>query len=138
MRTERGIAVRETKSSDARDYVNLIGVRGGEGSTAQVAGTLFGKQHKPSIVGIDEHTVDLPPARHMLVVHNDDIPGMIGHVATALGAAGVNISDMDVGRSPSGEAALMVMATDALVPAELIAQVVALPGVHSARAIDLG
>src|SRR3954469_21608050 len=58
---ERGIAVRETKSSDARDYVNLIGVRGGDGS--QVAGTLFGKQQAPRIVAIDEHTVDLPPAR---------------------------------------------------------------------------
>ena len=37
-----------------------------------VAGTLFGKQQAPRIVGIDEHTVDLPPSRHMLVVHNDD------------------------------------------------------------------
>ena len=54
----------------------------------------------------------------MLVVHNDDTPGMIGRVTTVLGDAGVNISDMGVGRSPSGEAALMVMATDSLVPAE--------------------
>jgi D-3-phosphoglycerate dehydrogenase len=135
---ERGIAVRETKSSDARDYVNLIGVRGGEGSNAQVAGTLFGKQQGPRIVAIDEHTVDLPPARHMLVVHNDDTPGMIGRVGMVLGDAGVNISDMDVGRSPSGAAAMMVMATDALVPADVIARVLAEPGVQSARAIDLG
>jgi D-3-phosphoglycerate dehydrogenase / 2-oxoglutarate reductase len=133
---ERGISVRETKSSDARDYVNLVGVRGGDGS--QVAGTLFGKQQAPRIVAIDEHTVDLPPARHMLVVHNDDTPGMIGRVGIALGEAGVNISDMDVGRSPSGEAAMMVMATDALVPADVLARVLAEPGVQSARAIDLG
>jgi D-3-phosphoglycerate dehydrogenase len=133
---ERGISVRETKSSDARDYVNLIGVRGGQG--AQVAGTLFGKQQAPRIVAIDEHTVDLPPARHMLVVHNADRPKVIGRVATALGEAGVNISDMDVGRSPSGEAAMMVMATDALVPADVIARVLAEPDVQSARAIDLG
>jgi D-3-phosphoglycerate dehydrogenase len=133
---ERGISVRETKASDARDYVNLVGVRGGDGS--QVAGTLFGKQQAPRIVAIDEHTVDLPPARHMLVVHNDDTPGMIGRVGIALGEAGVNISDMDVGRSPSGEAAMMVMATDALVPAEVLARVLAEPGVQSARAIDLG
>src|SRR5262249_61325948 len=38
---QRGIAVRETKSSDARDYVNLIVVRGDQGS--HVAATLFGK-----------------------------------------------------------------------------------------------
>ena len=61
---ERGIAVRETKSADARNYVNLIEVRGTIGDrTAQAAGTLFGKDQAPRIVGIDEHTVDLPPAR---------------------------------------------------------------------------
>ena len=135
---ERGISVRETKSSDARDYVNLITVRGVNGSTAQVAGTLFGKQQGPRIVGIDEHTLDLPPARHMLVVHNDDSPGMIGRVGMVLGDAGVNISDMGVGRSPTGAAALMVMATDALVPTDVLARVLAEPGIQSARAIDLG
>src|SRR4051794_41751165 len=85
-----------------------------------------------------EHTLDLPPARHMLVVHNEDRPGMIGQVTTVLGEAGVNISDMGVGRSPTNEAALMVMATDALVPADVLARVLAGPGVQSARAIDLG
>jgi D-3-phosphoglycerate dehydrogenase len=134
-----GISVRETKSADARDYVNLIEVRGTVGDrTAQAAGTLFGKQQGPRIVGIDEHTVDLPPARYMLVVHNSDEPGMIGHVTSLLGDATVNISDMGVGRSPSGEAALMVLATDSSVPANLIDQILTVPGVQSARAIDLG
>ena len=77
--------------------MNLITVRGGEG--AQVAGTLFGKHQGPRIVGIDEHTLDLPPARHMFVVHNDDRPKMIGRVGPVLGDAGINISDMGVGRT---------------------------------------
>jgi D-3-phosphoglycerate dehydrogenase len=132
---QRGIAVRETKSADARDYVNLVAVRGDEGT--HVAGTLFGKHQGPRIVGIDEHIVDLPPSRHMLVVHNEDVPGMIGRVTTILGDAGINISDMDVGRSPSGAAALMAIATDTLVPAEIVARVAQQPGVQSARAIDL-
>ena len=36
----------------------------------------------------------------MLVVRNDDRPGVIGIVGTALGAAGVSISSMAVGPSP--------------------------------------
>ena len=90
----------------------------GEGG-AHVAATLFGKQEAPRIVGIDEHIVDLPPSRHMLVVHNEDVPGVIGKVATILGDAGINISDMDVGASPSGAAALMAIATDTLVPPDV-------------------
>jgi D-3-phosphoglycerate dehydrogenase len=133
---QRGISVRETKSSDARDYVNLIVVRGDQGT--HVAATLFGKHQAPRIVAIDGHQVDLPPARHMLVVHNDDSPGMIGRVGTVLGDAGINISNMDVGQSPSGEAALMVIATETAVPAEVVEQMTRQTGVQSARAIDLG
>jgi D-3-phosphoglycerate dehydrogenase len=132
----RGIAVRETKASDARDYVNLIVVRGDQGT--HVAATLFGKQQAPRIVGIDGHQVDLPPARHMLVVHNEDVPGMIGKVTSTLGASGINISDIHVGRSPTGEAALMAIATDSLVSSEIVARINELDGVQSARAIDLG
>jgi D-3-phosphoglycerate dehydrogenase len=135
----RGLLPRETKSADARNYVNLIEIKGACGErVAQAAGTLFGKQQGPRIVSIDEHTVDLPPARYMLVVHNSDTPGMIGAVTSQLGKADVNISDMGVGRSPSGEAALMVLATDSPVSAETVARVSAEPGVQSARAIDLG
>ena len=132
---ERGIAVRETKSSDARDYVNLVTVRG-EGGT-HVAATLFGKQDAPRIVGIDDHRVDLPPSRHLLVVHNEDVPGMIGTVATILGDAQINISDMEVGTSPTGEAALMAIATDTLVSAEVVRRITESDGVTSAVAIDL-
>ncbi len=133
---QRGIAVRETTSSDARDYVNLIVVRGDQGT--HVAATLFGKQQAPRIVGIDGHSVDLPPARHMLVVHNEDVPGMIGRVTTLLGDAGINISNMDVGQSPSGEAALDGHRDRGAGPADVVARVGEQPGVQSARAIDLG
>ena len=44
-----------------------------------VAGTLYGKQDAPRIVGIDDHIVDVPPSRHMLVVRNDDVPGHDRH-----------------------------------------------------------
>jgi D-3-phosphoglycerate dehydrogenase len=133
---QRGIAVRETKSSDARDYVNLIVVRGDQGT--HVAATLFGKQQAPRIVGIDGHSVDLPPARYMFVVHNDDTPGVIGRVGTVLGEAKINISNMDVGQSPQGEAALMVIATEVPVPDDVVERVTQQPGVQSARSIDLG
>ena len=90
------------------------------------------------IVAIDGHQVDLPPARYMLVVHNDDTPGVIGRVGTVLGDAKVNIANMDVGQSPSGEAALMVIATEVPVPSDVVEKVTNQTGVQSARAIDLG
>ena len=136
---ERGITVRETKTSTARDYVNLISVCGiaGERPT-HVAGTLYGKNDAPRIVGIDHHIVDLPPSSHMLVVHNADVPGIIGVVGTVLGRAGVNIDDMDVGRSASGAAAMMAISTAGAVPSGVVQEIRDSPGVIDARAITLG
>ena len=62
---------------------------------------------------VDDHSVDVPPADHMLVVRNDDVPGMIAAVTGVVGEAGINIDDMHLGRSEDGTAALMILATDA-------------------------
>jgi D-3-phosphoglycerate dehydrogenase len=132
---QRGLIVRETKSSDARDYVNLVSVRAAGG--VNVAGTLFGKQETPRIVGIDDHSVDLPPSSHLLVVHNDDRPGMIGQVTTELAASDINISDIHVGRSAAGESALMAIATDTPVGAAIVERIAAMPGIHLARSVAL-
>lgn len=134
----RGIAVRESMSSSALDYVNLVTLRGQvDGRRVHVAGTLFGKRAVPRIVGIDDHSVDVPPSSHMLVVRNTDTPGMIGKVGTILGDAGINIADMDVGTNAAGEAALMVLSTYSPVPPDVVALLRATPGVLDAKAIDL-
>ncbi len=133
----RGLTVRETKLSAARDYVNLVELRGSyQGRPTHVAGTLVGKQASPRIVGIDDHIVDVPPSAHMLVVRNDDVPGVIGTVGSILGDAKVNIDDMVVGRTTSGAAALMVLSTAAAVDAAVIGSLRAADGILDARAID--
>jgi len=134
--SERGIEVRETTSSSARDYVNLVSLRGTvDGRDVHVAGTM--SADKPRVVAINEHTVDVPPARHMLVVRNEDRPGMIALVAGALGDAAINISDMRVGKNPAGEAALMVLTTEDAVPAPVVAEIAARDGIRDVKAIDL-
>ncbi len=124
--TERGIEVKETKTSAAHDYVNLITLRGGDHS---LAGSLFGLRAEARLVMVDDHTVDIPPALHMVIVRNENRPGLIGLVGATVGQAGVNISDMDVGRSPAGEAALMVLSTDQPVPAPVLAELRRAPGI---------
>src|SRR4051794_8243028 len=129
---EHGVEVRETTSATSVDYVNLITVRGGG---HVLAGTLTGGRGEPRIVNVDDHTTDLPPAAHMLVVRNDDRPGMIGYVGTALGNAGVNIADMDVGRSQTPGSAIMVLATTDPTPPDVIEQLRAAPGILSVHVL---
>ncbi len=129
---ERGVEVRDTSTATAHDYVNLISIRGGDHG---IGGTLVGLRGEPRIVMLDGHTIDLPPASHMLVVRNDDRPGMIAYVAAVLAEAGVNIDDMHLGRSERGEAALQVIATDRSVPSEVQDMIRGGDGIVSVRAV---
>ncbi|HEX2381939.1 MAG TPA: phosphoglycerate dehydrogenase [Acidimicrobiales bacterium] len=129
---ERGVEVRESSSSTAQDYVNLVTVRGGSHA---VAGTLVGLRGDPRIVMIDDLSVDLPPAKNMLIVRNDDVPGMIAAVTGALAEAGINVGDMHLGHSIDGAAAMQVLATNVPVGADVAAALRAVPGIVSVHSL---
>nr|MBA2624485.1 phosphoglycerate dehydrogenase [Acidimicrobiia bacterium] len=139
---ERGVQVRETSTSTTQDYVNLLTVSGGGHS---IGGTLVGLRGEPRIVQLDGHTVEMPPSPHMLVVRNDDRPGMIGLVGSVLGDAAVNIEAMDVGRTAetaeggegAGTGALMVLATSSPALPEQLDTLRAAPGITSVHALEL-
>ena len=125
-----GVEVREINSTTAHQYVSLLRVGGGGHS---VAGTLVGRSLEPRIVMVDEHEVEVPPVDNLVVIRNDDRPGMIGVVGTAFGDAGVNISFMALGRDAKGALALMALATDGPTPDELVES---LRGTDGIRAVD--
>ena len=138
---EHGIEVKEVSSTTSTDFLNLVSVRG-DGHA--ISGALSGRRGEQRIVFIDDHTCNVPPAAHMLVVRNDDRPGMIGLVGTLLGDAGVNIADMDVGRYlPDGESvqagsAVMVIATGGPVSREVLTTLRAQPGILSVHSLSAG
>ena len=103
-----------------------------------MSGTLVGLRSEPRLVHVDGHSVDVPPSPHMVFVRNDDRPGVIGRVGTVLGDAGVNIADMDVGRSEEATTALMVIATGQAVPDDVAAALRAAEGVLSVAVVDRG
>ena len=131
---ERGLDVREISTSTSHDYVNLVTVRGGSHS---VAGTLTGPRSEAHLVMLDDHAVEVPPAPQMLVVRNDDRPGMIGVVGTVLGEANVSISSMAVGPSATGQTALMVLSTDRRVPDDSLTRLREDPGISDVHTVQL-
>jgi D-3-phosphoglycerate dehydrogenase len=84
---------------------------------------------------VDDHITDMPPSDHMLVVRNDDRPGVIGLVGTLLGNAGVNIADMDVGRALTAGTALMVISPSAAVSDDVLDALRQAPGIIEVTAL---
>jgi len=74
----------------------------------------------------------------MLIVRNDDRPGMIATVSGALADVDINITNIHVGQSPSGASALQVLATSELVPAAVVERLSAVDGIVSVHAVALG
>jgi D-3-phosphoglycerate dehydrogenase len=131
---ERGLSVREVKTATSREYVSLITVRHGGHA---VAGTLAGGARSSRIVMVDEHLVELPPARHLVVVRNADRPGQIGIVGTAIGDAGISISNMAVGQTRGGETALMALSVERALPVEVLGALRAAPGILEVHQVEL-
>jgi D-3-phosphoglycerate dehydrogenase len=130
---ERGLEYRATTASSSHDYVNLITLRGGGHA---VAGTIFGLRGEPKIVMVDDHDIELPIARSMLVVHNDDRVGMVAFVSSTVAEAGLNIVDLKLGRSKKGGTAMMAFSFDEPVPPALVERLIGAPGILDAIAIE--
>ncbi len=133
MATAAGLELREITSSVSDEYVNLLSLRDG---THSISGTLTGRSGQQRLVEIDGHGVDVPPADHMLLISNDDRPGVIGAVGTILGDAAVNIADMDVGRVERPGSAVMLIATGSEVDPAILDALRAAPGVSSVIALE--
>ncbi|MBX7162006.1 MAG: ACT domain-containing protein, partial [Acidimicrobiia bacterium] len=123
-----------SKTTVSHDYVSLITVRSACGHS--LAGTLGGVRSEPRLVMVDDHDVEVLPAGQVLVVRNDDRPGMIGALGMTLAEHKVNVADMALGRARGGGSALMVVSTDSAVPEAAVEQLRSVPGMTAVNTID--
>lgn len=107
----RGVEVVESRSTRGRDFTSLISVKlhtsGGE---RWVEGAVF-EPGTPRLVLVDGVAVEAPLEGTLIVLCNDDRPGVIGEVGTILGRHGINIGTFALGRGPAG--AVGVVSVDA-------------------------
>jgi D-3-phosphoglycerate dehydrogenase len=114
----RGITVIERRTSDAGVYAALVTLRGeSDGTATTVAGTIAAGE--PRIVRLNDYWIDMAPAETMLITRHQDKPGTMGRIGLMLGEADINISAMHLARTAPRADALMILALDDDVPAEV-------------------
>ncbi len=136
---ERGISVELVTDRESPDYRNLVTVRGilGDGSAVSVSGTLTGQRRVEKLTDVNGYDMDLVPQNHVLFLRYQDRPGVVGMIGAELGRAGVNIAGAQVSRATMGGEALMAIAVDSAVPADLLAVIADSIGATMFRAADL-
>jgi D-3-phosphoglycerate dehydrogenase len=128
---ERGIKVVESRTSEVKDYTNLINLTiKTSKESSSVAAALFGRQdHR--IVRINKFSMEVIPEGHMVVLYNYDKPGVIGNIGTTLGKNNINIARLHLGREQADQQALVVLSTDSVVPEDVLQKLQNLPYVIS-------
>ncbi|HEU0256749.1 MAG TPA: phosphoglycerate dehydrogenase [Microbacteriaceae bacterium] len=136
---QRGITVRLLTDAVSADYRNVITLRGAlsDGTQISVSGTLTGPKQIEKIVGIDGYDVEVPIARHHIVLKYVDRPGIVAVFGNELGRAGVNIAGMQIARTAAGGEALSVLTVDSPVPEGVLAAVRDAIDAHTLREIDI-
>ena len=133
---ERKVRVVDTKGGEDGQYTSRIEIRMvSEGGEHRAAGTVFqGKE--PRIVGIDGITVEAAPDGLYLFITNRDIPGVIGEIGSVLGARGVNIASMNLGRDRASGRALALVGVDSTVDAGTLDLLSQRPGIESVKLVS--
>ncbi len=131
-----GITISESTSALASTFTDLIEVSVIKGDeTTTVAGTLVGKSAR--IVHIAGHYVETNPAGRFLFVENDDRPGIVGVIGTALGEATVNIANMSLSRNTECNTAVTVIEVDSEPPSSLLEKLRSTPGILRVLSFEL-
>jgi D-3-phosphoglycerate dehydrogenase len=98
----RGIDIVESRSSRSRHFRSLVSIKLHTDSGERwVEGTVF-EPNSPRLVSVRGIEVEAPLGGTMLIIANDDQPGVIGEVGTILGRHHVNIANFALGRNASG------------------------------------
>jgi D-3-phosphoglycerate dehydrogenase len=134
---ERGIKVIESKTSRASDFASSMTVRvKTKDKELEVEGAIFGSNN-PRIVRINNFYLEAVPEGYILILHNRDVPGVVGAVGTLLGQKGINIAGMELGREKVGGMAISFIHVDDAVPKETLAALRKLPHIVTAQLVKL-
>jgi len=119
---QMGITVEEAKTTSADAFSNKISlVIEAQGSKRSIAGVLF--EGVPRIVQLRHYSVDFTPEEHMLLLHYEDRPGMIGKIGTIMGKHDINIAAMNLGRSEKRGEAMVILSLDSAVPQQVVEEI---------------
>ncbi len=134
---ERGIKIVEVKSSETKDFNNMIALTlKTSKEVSRTAGAVFGK-NDVRIVRVNEFSVEIVPEGYLLAVSNDDQPGVIGNLGTTLGNHHVNIARLHLSRDAQAKKALVILNTDSAVGTDVLEILRKLPHVLSIKPIKM-
>ena len=133
----RGLEVAETVGGDGGGFDRLVRlvVEGENAAGHEVRREIDATLHRgPRVVALDGVEIEFDPLAHVLLMRNEDRPGMVGTVGSQLGAAGINIISFALGAAGDGYARAAITVDREIDDAQL-AMLRGTPGVFSIQQV---
>ncbi|MGD0551641.1 MAG: phosphoglycerate dehydrogenase [Sedimentisphaerales bacterium] len=109
---ERGISIDETKNPTPKDVASSFSAKVvTDKITRTITGSVFGEKLL-RIIEIDGFNAEITPQGAVLIIFNEDRPGVIGHLGTVLGKHKINIATMGVGQKLDQQKAVLAVSLD--------------------------
>jgi D-3-phosphoglycerate dehydrogenase / 2-oxoglutarate reductase len=135
--TERGVEVVEMRSARRAAYSNSLGVSIGAGKKMVSVLGMIGVNGMPRVLGVNNIDVEAPLNGVILLIRNEDVPGVIGRVGTLLGEHRINIANFALGRTADAKDALGLVNVDQKVSAEMLEHLRQIPSIQLAQVIEI-
>jgi D-3-phosphoglycerate dehydrogenase len=134
---QRGVEVEQITSAKVREFSNLMEVTiHTDGGKRSAVGTIFGNRF-PRVIAIDGYRMELKPEGHVVIILNQDRPGVVGRYGTIFGDSRINIADMTFSRKKRSGLALVGITLDQPPAKGTIEEINGLEPVESAYYIKL-
>jgi len=133
---ERGIRLAEVKEASDRYATTVRVTVTGEKGIHTATGTP-GRKGEPRLVGLEGYEIDAVMEGPLVIIRNEDRPGVIGSVGTLLGNRGINVSRMQVGLDEDGGQALAIWNVDSIVNSDALDELRGIGYVSSVHTLRL-
>ena len=126
------VVERHDKRSVHTDSIR-IDVETDSGITSVEGAVVLGN---PRLLQVDGIYCEAALKGYLILMKNQDVPGVIGHVGTVLGKNSINIANFSLGRREGTSEAVALVSTDDLVPESVLVQLRENPAVRFARSVE--
>ena len=134
---QRGVEVEQITSAKVREFANLMEVTVTTDQAKRTSmGTIFGNRF-PRVISIDGYRMELKPEGPVVIIVNEDRPGVVGRYGSIFGGNRINIADMTFSRKLKVGMALVGINLDQPPSDEVMKEIRGIDFVESAWYLNL-
>jgi len=134
---QRGIEIEQITSAKVRNFANTMKVTlHTDQAKRSVTGTIFGNRY-PRVISMDGYHMEMKPEGDIVIILNEDKPGVVGQYGSIFGANDINIADMTFSRKLWSGMAMVGINLDQPPCEKVVQEVRDLQFVRSAHSLSL-